>query len=259
MRSIYGNNQYVKSGAGYGGAVINSTPNYDAYESGIWRHNYTTQNPTTGASPLAANEYLAFTIARFKRTFAPGVTNDLPPTPTNSNNYQSESVFNGSYIKDLNCVIKLANTGGAPVYLDIYEVCLSWFDALIWNTVYPANCPVIMTTAGGAGDDRGTVVFKTMLSTYVTDNVLKSYKGIQHYMKKVGTITLGSTDSGSETAEIILNQFPDKVRRSQTGMFYGYIIHNNSDANNGNSITMRYSIDNSFTEIPSTNRLPYLI
>ena len=160
-------------------------------------------------------------MANFNRTFAAGVTDDTPPTPTTSNNYQNASCFNGSKIQKMNAVFRLKNTSATQVAtLDIYEIALSFYDAHVWNGLLPANCPVTFdSTTVSPGDNRGTVSAKAMTATIINDNTYRSRKFIQHYMRKVGTVTIGNQD-GNNVAEFRVNKIPNKCKRVQTGMFY---------------------------------------
>lgn len=200
---------------------------------------------------------MAFTLLQFQRTFDVGVTNDVPPTATASNNYQSIKVFNGSKVSNFQAVFRLVNTGASlPANLDVYTIALSFYDALVWNTVLSANCPVTFNTTGGAGDNRGFVDWKTMTATIITDNQYKSFRFIQHFMKKLGTITIGNSDTDNEVV-FTLNRVPGKCVRSQTGMFYGIVFHNEASKNNGQTVNINPFMELSFVETPSENRLPY--
>lgn len=256
--------QFQKSGVrGYGGQLRtpSNSINQNSYiekVTGAWRHNLMLNTPSVGTGALLANEYLMFTMLQFFRTYAPGVTNDVPPTPTNSNNYQSVSVFNGSYIDDFEAILKLQNTAAEAHILDIYSIELSFFDGLIWNTVQPANCLVTFSTAGGAGSQQGVVSPKAMTATLLTDNIYRSFKLIQKYMRKIGQITLGNVDSTNEIAEIVFNEIPEKCRRSQTGMFWGIVVHNPTEINAGKTTSLIATLDINFTEHPADSRMPYL-
>ena len=241
------------------GSVKNSGRDYLSEQSGSRRHSLSTSTSDVGTGALLTGEYFGFTLCRFKRTFAPGVTDDVEPTPTTSNNYQSKDVMNGSRISQLSAKFRIVNTGtSTPANLDVYMVAVSFYDVLVWNTVFSALCPFTFNTTGGVGDNRGFIDYKAMTATLVTDNEWKNYKFIQHYLKKLGTLSIGNADSGKNEVEMTINQIPPQCRRSQTGMFYGILFHNEASKNASATVNVNPFLDLKFLETPTTNRLPYI-
>jgi len=123
--------------------------------------------------------------------------------------------MNGSYIKNLNCKITLkSNQSDRSQFLDMYILVLSFWDALVWDTVLSANCPVTLDTTGsGPPDTRGAVAFKTPTSTIINANNYGQYKGSMSNHDKVydnvvevllngGEITTNMFE-GLKTVEII--------------------------------------------------------
>jgi len=93
----------------------------------------------------------------------------------------------------------------------------------------------------------------------ITENTIKNYKFLQHYIKKRGTVFVTNEDGGNGgEVTININRVPPKCRRSQTGMYWGLFFHNNSDKNGSETLNLDATIEESFEEIPSDNRLPYI-
>nr|AGG39821.1 hypothetical protein [Diporeia sp. associated circular virus] len=231
---------------------------YQNLETTIRRHQYTAAAPDEGsANALTSGNHFCVTICSFKRAFGSG--NDSQPTATASNNYQSSSVMNGSSISNLSALIRLKNNAPETRYLDVYSVALSYYDALIWNTIFASQSPVTFDNSSvGPPELLGEVDWKIPTVGQVVNNTINNFKFLQHYIKKMGTITFGGVDSGTNTVEIPINHIPEKCRRSQTGMFYGYLFENDSDKNGSVTLNLSYDLDNSFEEAPSQFRLPYL-
>lgn len=248
---------------GGGGLVSNSTnrylkkSNYVSQQSGNRRHEFTLAAPIVGsASILNANEYFGVEIIRFQRTFTGAA--DTPPTASASNNYATSGVFNGSRVSNLESTIVLKNTSAtvSPT-IDIYEIALSYYDGLIWNTIRPTQCPVAFTTGVGVTAGECYLDPAKVLATTILDQDIKNYKFQQHYLKKVGTVTLGNTDT-TNVATFKVNQIPPKCRRSQTGMLYAYIFANDSVKNGGATINLDYTLETKFSETPTDLRLPFI-
>lgn len=245
-----------------------STPRYQktyaSEQTGIRRHqliqNVKGPVASSDASSLAPQEYAVIDLLRFQRTFDIGTTDDVAPTPTASNNYQSNAVFNGSAIRKFNAKIKIkSNSSSQTQYYDVYEMAMSFYDVLVWNTISVGTSLLTFdTTAGSPGNNKGAVLSKTPTSSLLSANTVKNFKFIQHYLKFKGTITISANDANRPTAEININQLPAKVRRSQTGMYYGIVLHNDTIKNDGSTITQTITSDISFEEIPSDHRLPYI-
>lgn len=230
--------------------------NYIGTQSAGRRHDYTsiaTGTPTT----LAPGNYFIHELLKFKRTFS-GSVDDTPPSATASNNFQSQSVFNGSKVVNFGAKIKVQNKSNDPVFLDIYEVALSFYDAFIWNAFTATSCPVTFDSTGISPDTRGEVSAKAITATLIAENTIKNFKFLQHYIKKVGTLSLGAEDSATNNAELTVSRVPPKCRRSQTGMYWAYFIHNDSAKNNAATLNIQTHLENSFREIPSEDRLPFI-
>ena len=122
------------------------------------------------------------------------------------------------------------------------------------NAVYPSECPVEFDEL--TANREGEVRFKSTHVTW-TDNVFKNFKGLQRNIKFLGTLFVSSEDGGSPEASFIIRGIPAKVRRSQTGMFYGLMFHYSSTKNSAATQTLDSSMDVNFAELPASNRLPY--
>lgn len=235
---------------------------YGSELTGTRRHQFIAQPvaPAAGVGVVAPNEWLGFELASFKRTFDAGVTDDSPPTPTASNNYQTPDVFNGSKIHNFSAKIKIQNVSASNSAIwDVYEFALSFYDVLLWRQIQPATCPLRFSVVGSPGATQGEVTWMSPIdATTVLSNTIKNFKFIQHYMHHKGTVTLTPTDGGQPNAEININRLPPKCRRSQTGMFYGILLHNDSNKNDSNTLNSDASVEVSFNETPSDNRLPYI-
>lgn len=234
--------------------------NYVSQQSGAKRHQFTADVPCGSVPPaLLAGEYAIVPLLKFKRS-ATGVVDDVPLAPTASNNYQTSNVFNGGKIVNFHATVRIKNRAAIGGYLDVYQVALSFYDALVWDTLFPTACPVqIDTTTVGPADLRGQVTTKAMTTTLIVENTINNYKFLQHYIKKMGTIFITNEDGGNG-GEVTINidKVPAKCRRSQTGMFWGLFLHNNSDKNGAETLTLDCTVEESFDEIPSDNRLPFI-
>ncbi len=229
---------------------------YVSQQSGQRRHDFLSGAPDVGTPlTLGGLDYIGVTFARFLRSFQAAV-DDIPPTATAGNNYQTTSVFNGSRISDFQAKIRLTNKSNAdPAVLTVYRFALSFFDVHIWNGLVASECPLSFLTSP---TNEGEVDWKTLLTGALNQNAHENRKFLQHYAHRVGDVTLGLEGTGKETAELVFRGIPAKCRRSQTGMFYGYAFANDSDKNEGRSVGMDYSAEIHFNETPSDNRLPWL-
>lgn len=233
--------------------------NYVPLQSGGRRHEFSTAAfPAPAAFPaLAAGEYFGHILCAFERTFGSG--DDEEPTATASNNYQTPRVMNGSKIQNFQAKISIKNRSNIGGFLGVYRIALSFYDALVWNTLISGSCPVTMDTTTTAPDERGKVSTKTVTTTLVTKNNWNNYKTVQHYMEYLGDIQIPTEDAGnSGLVEIMVNDIPPKCRRSNTGMFYMYLFHNDSDQNGAETLQINSVADISFDEIPSDQRLPWV-
>lgn len=230
-------------------------PSYVKAQSGAKRHQWI-RTELDGA--LIANLYFIAELLTFARSAAGG-TDDVPLAPTSGSNFQSQDVFNGGKIVNFQATIRIKNKAGIGGYLDVYEVATSFFDVHLWNAFATASCPVTFdSTTVGPADLRGRITLKTATTTLIQDNAINNSKFIQHYIRKVGTIFIASEEANGSEVTINLNRVPPKCRRSQTGMFWGLFFVNPSVKNGGESLTLSASIDESFDEIPTDNRLPFL-
>lgn len=222
-------------------------------QSLVWRHEYDSQLEGTS---IAAGAYVEVPLLRFSRSFSG--TADTPPSPTASNNYQTERVFNGSRVQRFNAVMNIQSfeksspSGDAAqdFQLDLYAMVTSFYDAYVFNGLFPTLCPVDFDTSS---TNEGEVDFKSVPIT-LTTNGYKNYKFVQHYMKYLGRIVIPQGGN----ANININKIPSKCIRSQTGMFWGLMVHNPSQLNSGNAFQGAVQLSSSFEEIPSDERLPWL-
>lgn len=235
-----------------------SQKQYVSQQTGSKRHQFTAVASGTPGT-LTAGLYFNFGLLLFRRS-AVGGTDDVPLAPTASNNYANPFVFNGGKIVNFNATIRLKNRGAIGGYLDVYEVAVSFYDVLIWDTLFPTACPLTFdSTTVGPADLRGGIALKTITNTLITENTIKNYKFLQHYIKKRGTVFVTNEDGGNGgEVTININRVPPKCRRSQTGMYWGLFFHNNSDKNGSETLNLDATIEESFEEIPSDNRLPYI-
>ena len=173
---------------------------------------------------------------------------------------QSASVFNGGNIYNFDATVKIKNRGAVGGYLDIYQVAASFYDVLVWNTLLPSGCPLTFdSTTTGPADLRGEVTPKSITNTLIIKNTIKNFKFLQHYIQPMGTVFVTNEDGGNGgEVSIRINRIPAKCRRSQTGMYWGLFFHNDSDSNGAETLALDATIDESFEEIPSDNRLPFI-
>lgn len=225
----------------------------------IRRHEYLAGQPDAvpagwGTGTLASGEYFATKICAFHRSFGAGT--DDEPTATAGNNFQTPDVMNGSKIINLNSTITLKNQAASnPATLTVYEMALSYYDATVWQTLQPSTSIVSQTTGAA---NAGEVALSAVNATDMLENNQKNSKFAQHYIRPIGTITLGNTDNASSTAVMNVNVIPPKCRRSNAGMMFAYVFVNDPDKNNSGTVNLEYSFENNFDEIPSSNRLPWL-
>lgn len=231
---------------------------YVSQQSGSKRHQYQALSVGTPLT-LTAGMYFYHPLLIFARSKG-GVVDDVPLDPTASNNYQSSLVMNGSKIVNFNAAIRIKNRGAIGGYLDVYQVAASFYDVLIWNTLFPSQCPFTFdNTTTGPADLRGQISGKAITNTLVAKNTIKNHKFLQHYMQLQGTVFVTNEDGGNGgEVTININRVPPKCKRSQTGMFWCLIFHNDADQNGSETLALDSTIDSSFEEIPTDNRLPYI-
>ena len=142
---------------------------------------------------------------------------DIEPVPTVSNNLASTTVMNGSYISEFDSTYRLKNQDtNDTVTLDIFSISLSYYDALIWNAIRTAECPVSFQEA--TANNQGEVNTKTDPSVIdFTIQDWNNFKFQQHYAQHLGSVTIGNADN-ENVVELHQTRVPSKCRRSQTGM-----------------------------------------
>lgn len=222
--------------------------NYTSLQSTTKRHQL--QASLASFASILAGEYAPLPLIRFERN------SGTPPAATASNNYQNTQVFNGGSVRNFKCDIYAKSLSSTTTFkIDVYAVALSFYDALVWDTVISTACPVQFSVAAGS---EGEVTNKAVSATLIAPNTIANYKFVQHYMKKIGSLILAPTDSGTTTATMTLKGVPPKCRRSNLGMFYGLYFHNDSSTNAAANFTGTLEYNISFDEIPSENPMPYL-
>lgn len=252
------NQQRVRAGTSNRLAQYNTRTSRDNYKSagtGIRRHDLNLE-VASGNMAIDAGEYLPLTFHKFKRTFSVAAADpDVEPTAIASNNFISSEVMNGSYIQNHQTSIKVKNEGSQPHYLNIYTVAFSFADVLYASALFPAEFPYEMETTG---NDSGIITPTTVSAVGFSDTNWRNFKTLQKYIKKVGTINIGTHDAGDRgVAELNFQGSPPKTRRSQTGMFYGMIIQNDSQLNSASAFNGTITLQTNFEEIPAGDRLPY--
>lgn len=248
--SVYASNQNKLTQAN------RNLKDYGSLQTGDRRHQFTSGG-LNGFLVMASGAYGICELLRFKRTF--GGTDDVEPTATASNNFQTTNVMNGSYINKYRAVINIENSDATVgTYLDVYEVAVSFYDVFLWNSFQSGSCPFTFDSTGTSPDTRGEIGTKAITTTLVVENAIKNRKFLQHYIKKRGTIYVGALGQDNNKAQVIVDRVPPKVRRSQTGMYWGLIFHNNSDKNGALGANFVATCEYDFNEIPSANRLPWL-
>lgn len=253
MPRYAGYNRTYEQGSNLTQRASRKRDNYKSLQTAQRRHDYIAGAPNIGTPlTLAAEDYLGLTLIRFRRSFGAGA--DDPPTATSGNNFQTPDVFNGSEIRDLDAMVRLTNKSNAdPITLTIYKFALSFYDTYVANLY--ASFPLQWNATA---TDEGEVFWKAIIASALGHNTIDNSKFRQHFAQRVGEVTLGLEGSGKETVELNWRGAPPKCKRSQTGMHYGYALVNDSDKNEGRTVSMDYSFRNHFIEIPSNNRLPYL-
>ncbi len=227
---------------------------YGSEQTGVKRHDMSLITRLV-SSPLTAGEYIPIPFVRFERSFDPG-TPDTEDTPSASNNYATPFVMNGSKVVDFSANVKIINQdGNDPIYLDVYSTAVSFSDVLYWDELYETSCPYSFSAIVNR---EGIITEKTPDVSLINDQNYRDFKGVQHYMKKLGTITIGESAAGDGgLAQLNFKGVPAKCRRMQTGVYYGINIHNNSITNGGRPALLDVSTQINFKELPASNRLPF--
>lgn len=240
-----------------GGTISPGNPSnlqrFSTPTSSVRRHQFQSGATYPGAGVLITQQVYAYIeLLKFERTFTAAA--DTPDTPiANTSNYPTPKVFNGSKIQNFSANILLRNeTPNTPVYLDVYMDTLSFYDALVWNTIYSAACPVGSGNFTLGSINGGEVTMKAPVVGLVDDQTINDSKFLQHYIKPIGTIVVPPIDSGG-VAEVNLTMIPDKCRRSQTGMHWAIYFANDALKNQGDK-SVRITADINFDEIPSSAR-----
>ena len=236
------------------GGVRNSGKNYGSEGSGTRRHEFISKIP--GMDSMSLGDYATLQLASFRRSFDAAQIDD-EPAATASNNFQDSRVMNGSKLVGYQCNVKISNTSSSEgSYIDVYSLVTSFYDAQNMDDVYPSETPLQQDLDGVNVGRLGEVSFK---STHViwTENTYKNFKGLQRHIKYLGTLYTSSEDGGSPEAQFMIKGLPAKCRRSQQGMFYGLMFHYGSDKNSTATASFDASADIKFTEIPSSNRIPF--
>ena len=142
-----------------------------------------------------------------------------------------------------------------PHYLNIYEYGFSFSDVAYADLLFPGEFPFNFNSTGiNAGQ-----VLNDAVSINFNDTAWRNFKTLQRYIRKVGTLNLGTHDAGDRgIAELNFSGTPPKCRRSQTGMKHGIIIQNDLVLNQGNeAFNGTITQQTNFDEIPAEDRLPY--
>ncbi len=239
-------------------STLNRQSDYGYEQSGTLRHEFLAQHDSEfTTSVLAAGDYQQIDMLRFKRTFT--VSPDEPDTPTAGNNYQTPEVFNGSLIRDYSRVLKITsreatnNDTVKSFTLDIYQLVYSFFDAHTYEAFSLTAGLGNVVEFDNSGNDAGEVNFVSTHPTF-TSNTVKNSKFLQRYIQLIGRVEIPV----GQTVKLNINRIPPKVRRANSGMFWGLIIHNDSITNDANGFGGAISTETSFKELPSDNRLPFL-
>lgn len=235
-------------------AVAGTLPSYSTPNTTIRRHQY--NSAVLGSGSILANLYQIIPILQMKRTFT--ASEDTPDAPSNGSNYETPDVMNGSYVTNLQSVIHVQNkTNNVPGWLSVFEIAVSFYDALVWNTLQTSSCPIQFDTTTTGPDHRGEVTIKTPSLGLFSEANVKNFRFQQRFVREIGKIYLDGNEKNSQV-DIRLTRFPAKVRRVQQGTWYGIVLFNDSTINSAGTITATTTLENSFDEIPSDERFAYL-
>lgn len=243
------------------GSTLNNQTDYGYQGTGTLRHEFRSQHDSEFVSnTLASGKYQMVDMLRFKRSFSTTVP-DVPPTPTNGNNYQTSTVFNGSLVRDFSKIFTIKslegtdnNTSLKSFTLDIYQLAFSFWDAFIYEEAgnAPGLDPITDFDNIASSENAGEVEFDST-PTLFTANGVKNSKFIQHYVKLIGSVEIGP----GQSVNLAVNRIPAKCRRANSGMFWGLIFHNDTIKNNGAAFNGAINSETSFKEIPTDNRLSF--
>ena len=153
-------------------SALSNKRSYERFTTGSKRHQFTTKVALGSPGVLLPGEYFMHFMLGFSRS-ATGSVDDVPLAPTDSNNYQTASVMNGSYISNYQADITIKNTVSTdPVTLDIYQVAVSFWDVLVWDSLLNSSCPITFDNVTvGPADLRGAIGFKTVTATLIVENL----------------------------------------------------------------------------------------
>ncbi len=158
-------------GSGSRVARARNTKDYRGEQTGIRRHQYTTNGPDAGTANATVGQYFVTNLAKFERSFS-GTDGD--PTPTASNNFGTSQVMNGSAIRNMDASITLKNLdANDPVTWDVYECAYSFWDVFIWDGVRTAKCPfnfLLTATMKEKYQSKLLLVVLSMSTTLLTSN-----------------------------------------------------------------------------------------
>lgn len=248
-----GSRSYAQTGSTIqGGSPLSRAGNSAMPNTARWRHQLEKGALYPGAGVLINQQiYAAIELLGFERAFSAGA--DSPPTPiANTTNFQSTRVFNGSRVENYSAKINLRNeTPDTPVYLDVYMSAISFYEGLVWTTVWNSACPVTFVNTLG-GTNGGEVALKTPIIGLVDLQTINDSAFIQRFIRPIGTITVPPAGAGG-TAAINVNHVPAKCRRSNTGMHWAIYFANDALKNQGDK-AVRITADISFDEIPGAAR-----
>ncbi len=222
--------------------------------SGSIRHEASFNSPVVGnPSMLALDEYFVVENFKFMRSNS-SVDPDVAIDPTISNNIANPNVFNGSYISEFNNNIRLKNQDSVDtVTLDVYDIQLSFYDALVWGTILPAGCPFNFDSST-ASVNAGQVSAKPVLVDDYSVQDHNNFKFMQHYSKHLGSVTIGDVQ-GDNVVELKQTRIPPKVKRSQTGMYWATVFVYDNTKNTQMNADIEFNQEISFKESPASNRI----
>lgn len=239
-------------------STTNTQRNYSSRATSTRRHEFVATHLTGN---LTGGSHIPIEMLAFKRTFSATVE-DVEPTPTAGNNFQSTSVMNGSRINNYQSRILINNLEGSETsgtmkgaYLDVYEIVLSFFDGYLWEEfdTGASQASLINFNQSTASINAGEVEFLTTQPTLSRNNVMNN-KFTQQYLRHAGRVWVPQ----GETAVLPFSMAPPKCRRSNSGMFWGIVLHNDAVINQNTNLALQVSQEISFDEVPSDERLPFI-
>ena len=260
-QSRYPGSSLRAANVGASSSYIGRLPaNYGGQQTGGIRHeaSFATDGfEGTVPSMLPSGEYFIIENMKMRRSFS-GTDDDTPNTPTVSNNLASVDIMNGSSASNFTSNIRIKNEDtNDTVTLDVYNIALSWYEALIWDTINTNGSPLSFNVAVATPDQRGNVTAKLAQASEISVQDWNNLKFQQHYMQHLGAVTIGNAD-GNNVIEFRQSRIPPKCRRSQTGMYWATLFLFDSTKNDQATATLNVNQELKFDEHPSDQRLPYL-